>query len=179
MDADDTPLQFFPQLRRKPQYFKDYTKFSSDLTGGTLPSFSYIKFAGYHNEHPGYGTTISDGAALVKNLIDSVAASPTYKDNTLIFWTYDECGGFFDHVSPPADSLVDLQPYGPRIPMMAIGALAKKNHISHTRMEHASLIRFVEWNWLNSTGQLEVRDADPLVQDVSDMLDSSLIGSLP
>ena len=62
--------------------------------------------------------------------------------------TYDEGGGFFDHVAPPADAAVDHQPYGTRVPLLAIGPFAKKNYVSHVTMEHSSIVKFIEWNWL-------------------------------
>jgi phospholipase C len=92
-----------------------------------------------------------------------------YKDNTLILLTWDEGGGFFDHVKPPADSTVDMQPYGTRVPMLAIGRFAKKNFVSHVQMEHSSIVKFLEWNFTGSTGQLMGRDAT--VNNIGSMID--------
>jgi phospholipase C len=86
----------------------------------------------------------------------------------------DESGGFFDHVAPPADSAVDGKPYGARVPLLALGRFALKNHLSHTLMEHSSIVRFVEWNWLGATGQLRGRDA--VVNGIGDLLDPSQTG---
>jgi phospholipase C len=96
--------------------------------------------------------------------------------STLVLFTYDEGGGFFDHISPPATSTVDNQPYGTRVPMVAIGPFAKKNYVSHVTMEHSSVVKFIEWNWLGgTTGQLMGRDAT--VNNLGDLLDPAKTGT--
>ena len=90
--------------------------------------------------------------------------------------TYDESGGYFDHIAPPAKSTVDMAPYGPRIPMMAMGPFVKKNFVSHVQMEHSSLVKFIEWNWLDQqTGQLSTRDKS--VANIGSMLDTTATGT--
>jgi phospholipase C len=159
-DPSDVPFQYYPTLRDNPAYFKDYGRFGADVAGGALPAVSYVRGIGYHSEHPGFKTTISDGQKFVKSVVDAVAASK-YADSTLILVTYDEGGGYFDHVTPPPTSKADNQPYGTRVPMMAIGKLARKNHVSHVVMEHSSVVKLVEWNWLGGkTGQLGTRDVE-------------------
>jgi phospholipase C len=69
---------------------------------------------------------------------------------------------------------VDGQPYGPRVPLLAIGPFARKGTISHTTMEHSSIVKFIEWNWLGGTGQLGARDAT--VNNLGSMLDPSATG---
>jgi phospholipase C len=61
----------------------------------------------------------------------------------------DESGGFYDPISPPSTSPTDNIPYGARISNLFIGDMVKKNYISHDFIEHSSLVRFIEWNWLN------------------------------
>ena len=74
--------------------------------------------------------------------------------------TWDEGGGFFDHVAPPADSAVDNQPYGTRVPLLAIGRYARRGRSRTCTMEHSSIVKFLEWNYLGGqTGQLGARDA--------------------
>ena len=89
--------------------------------------------------------------------------------------TYDESGGFFDHVAPPATSTIDMQPYGPRVPLLAIGAFARKNFVSHVVMEHSSIVKFIEWNWLGATGQLGTRDTQ--VNNIGSLLDPAMTGT--
>ena len=118
---------------------------------------------------------MSAGEAFVTQVVDAIEGSPYAKD-TLVLVTWDESGGFFDHVSPPPDSTIDSEPYGPRIPLIAIGPFAKQNYISHVQMEHSSIVKFIEWNWLaETTGQLGTRDT--VVNNIGDMLDPAMTGT--
>ena len=77
------------------------TEFAADLAAGTLPPVTFVKAIGYKSEHPGEDVTISTGVTFVKGVVDAVAASPE-ASSTLVLVTWDEGGGFFDHVAPPA-----------------------------------------------------------------------------
>ena len=85
----------------------------------------------------------------LKLVYDALLNSPHYKDTTLLVQAEDESGGFYDHVSPPPTSEYDGVPYGTRIPVFFLGNLVKKNYISHTVLEHSSIVKFIEWNWLS------------------------------
>lgn len=174
-DPSDNPFNYYDTTVDKMGSSRDYdTEFASDLSSGKLPPVVFVKALGYLTEHPALGT-ISAGVAFVKKTIDAVAASP-YASSTLVLFTYDEGGGFFDHVAPPATSTVDNQPYGTRVPTLAIGPFAKQNYVSHVTMEHSSMVKFIEWNWLGgSTGQLMGRDAT--VNNIGDLLDAAKTGA--
>jgi hypothetical protein len=58
------------------------------------------------------------------------------------------------------------------VPAIAVGTLARRGAVSHVTMEHSSVVKFIEWNWLSSTGQLAARDA--LVANIGSLLDASL-----
>jgi phospholipase C len=94
----------------------------------------------------------------------------------LFLVTPDESGGYYDHVAPPAGkSKADGQPLGPRIYLIAVGPFAKKAYVSHARMEHSSILRFIEWNWLEGdTGQLGARDG--LVEGIGSLLEPTKTG---
>ncbi len=169
----DSPFSYFSSLRDNPSYFKDFEDFATDLASRQLPSVSFIKPAGYHAEHPGFRTTVSDGVAFVGRLVSALASSPD-ASSTLFLLVYDEGGGYFDHVAPPA-SVVDGQPYGTRVPLLAVGPLARKNWVSHVPMEHSSIVRFIEWNWLGATGLLQGRDA--VVANLGSLLDPAATGT--
>ena len=170
----DVPLEFYPQYKDNPKYMKDFTQLASDLKSGKLPQVVFIKPYGFRSEHPGFGDTISAGAAFVTGVVQTVQRS-SYADRTLVLVTWDEGGGFFDHIAPPATSTVDNQPYGTRVPLLAIGPFAKKDAVSHVTMEHSSILKFIEWNWLGkTTGQLGNRDAQ--VNNIGSMLDASKTG---
>jgi phospholipase C len=173
-DPGDIPFEYYPTLRDDPAHMKDFTQLATDLAAGTLPSFSFVKAIGFLTEHPGAGDTVSGGEAFVQSVVTAVGASSAAA-STLILVTWDESGGYFDHVAPPATSTVDNQPYGPRLPLLALGPFAKKNGISHVTMEHSSIVKFLEWNWLGQqTGQLGTRDA--VVNNLGSLLDPTTTG---
>ena len=106
---------------------------------------------------------------------DAIEASP-YAANTLVLVTYDEGGGYFDHVAPPPTSSVDGKDYGPRVPTFAIGRFARRGYVSHVELEHSSIVKFIEWNWLGGeTGQLGTRDA--VVNNIGSLLDPDETGA--
>ena len=72
--------------------------------------------------------------ASVDGIVKAVGAS-AFASSTLVLITFDESGGFFDHIPPPAASLADGKPYGPRIPLIAAGPFARHGYVSHVTME--------------------------------------------
>src|SRR5581483_3646133 len=145
------------------------------IDAGNLPPVTFVKAIGFRTEHPGYGLTISDGVAFTSTLVDRILSS-RYADDTLILITYDEDGGYFDHVAPPPTSPVDGKQYGPRVPTFAVGRFARSNYVSHVEMEHSSIVKFIEWNWLHgATGQLGTRDA--VVNNIGSLLDPAETGT--
>ncbi len=171
-DPGDVPFLYYSQFEgSNPSIMRDYTQLAKDLDGGTLPDVSYVKAIGYRSEHPGVSDTISAGETFVTGLVKAVDAS-CYKDSTLVLVTWDEGGGFFDHVAPPPESTVDNQPYGTRLPLLAIGPYAAVGTVSHVTMEHSSIVKFLEYNFLGGkTGQLSARDA--VVNNIGSLLDPS------
>jgi phospholipase C len=162
-------------------YVKDYSALQADLNAGTLPSFSFVKPRAFRNEHPNV-STIADGVAFVKSMVDMILSSASYGNNTLVLLTWDEGGGFYDHVAPPASppTAVDSDdngaavPYGTRVPLLAIGPFSKKGTVSHAVLEHSSVVKFLEWNFLTQTGQLGARDG--WVQNIGSLLDPNATG---
>ena len=173
-DPSDVPFEYYPRWRDNPTTMKDLGDFGGALESGGLPAVSFIKGLGFHTEHPGVRTTITDGAAFVKDLYDAVMRS-RYRDSTLFLVTYDEGGGYWDHVKPPPANRFDNKPYGTRIPIIAAGRFARKNHICHVTMEHASIVKFIEWNFLGQTGQLATRDTN--VANLGGLIDPVAAGA--
>jgi len=167
-DPGDIPAAYFHSSVDNPAHMRDFARLAKDIAARALPSVVFVKGLGYHSEHPGDGTTISAGEKFVASVFSLVERS-VYAPTTLVLVTWDESGGYFDHVTPPPPSAVDGQPYGPRVPLLALGHFARKNYVSHTQMEHSSLVRFFEWNWLHGTGQLHGRDAS--VNNIGSLLD--------
>jgi phospholipase C len=188
-DSSDIPFQYWARFQSS-QYMRDYQRdFLSDVTAGTLPDFAYVKFRTSRNEHPGF-SWISDGERAVDEVVQAILTSPLYRDNTLILLTWDEGGGFYDHVSPPdfvetfppgtTHGSVDFSgysiPYGTRVPLLAIGRFAQANTVSHVTMEHSSIVRFLEWNFLGPSHQGDLGARDLSVNNIGSMLDATAVG---
>jgi len=174
-DPGDNPFQYFRSFADVPEHNRDYTQFKQDVETGDLPMVSFLKLLGMHSEHPGV-SNITTGAYIVQDAVDAVLKSPKYAENTLVLLVPDESGGYYDHVPPPPDSTVDSIPYGLRVWFLAVGHFARKNYISHIELEHASITKFLEWNYLGGhTGQLGTRDA--VVNNIGSVLDASKVGT--
>jgi phospholipase C len=169
-DPSDIPFLYYAQFANGAT-MKDYTALASDVAAGSLPSFAFVKAREFRNEHPNV-STISDGVAFVTQTVDLIAQSPL-ASSTLVLVTWDEGGGFFDHVAPPPVG-PDGHPNGTRVPMLALGPFARTNAISHTVMEHSSVVKFLEYNFLGATGQLGTRDAT--VNNIGSLLDPVATG---
>jgi phospholipase C len=181
-DPSDVPFQYYATLTDDPRYIHDLTELEDAVDAGTLPEFAYIKYRTSQNEHPGWAY-ISRGESNVDGIVQSLLGSPLYANNTLILLTWDEGGGFYDHVTPPpsienfptGDPNAGLPvPYGTRVPFLAIGPFVRAGAVSHVTLEHASVVRFLEWNFLGTPGALGFRDAT--VNDLGSLLDSTAVG---
>ena len=89
-------------------------------------------------EHPNYATC--DGENWTVDKINSIMQGPDW-GSTAIFLTWDDFGGFYDHVAPPR---IDSFGLGPRVPMIIISPYAKAGVITHTGYEFSSVLRFIE-----------------------------------
>jgi phospholipase C len=126
---------------------------------GTMPHFSYLDpfflgedQGGSNDDHP--HADILRGQAFVSEVIQAVTLSPQWKNTALII-TYDEWGGFFDHVRPPrfADDYVtypgefDHSQAGFRVPAFVLSPYARRGVVDHTVHDHSSILKFVEWRF--------------------------------
>ena len=147
----------------KADHLKDETVFIAAAQAGTLPAVSFVKPLGTYNEHPGY-SDVALGENHAVELINDVLNGPNGKDAVIIV-TYDENGGFWDHVAPPA---IDKK-WGPgtRVPAIIISPFAKKGYVDHTQYETVSILSFIEKRW--SLTPLATRDqnATPLTNAFS------------
>ena len=127
----------------KAAHLKDETVFIAAAQAGTLPSVSFVKPLGLNNEHPGYAA-LETGENHTIELINDVLNGPNGKDAVIII-TYDENGGFWDHVAPP---VIDKK-WGPgtRVPAIIISPFAKQGYIDHTQYETVSILSFIEKRW--------------------------------
>ena len=127
------------------------TRFFKDVKAGKLPAVSWVTPTCENSDHSGCNT--GHGPAWVASLVNAVGSSP-YWDSTAIFVTWDDYGGWYDHV-PPA--FADYDGLGIRVPLLVISAYAKQNYVSHVHYEHGSIVRFVEDQF--GLGRLAASDA--------------------
>jgi phospholipase C len=114
-------------------------EFFDDARNGTLPAFSVIDpdFA-FNDDHPSHSVLL--GQAFLSSVYAALAASPQW-NRTLLLITYDEHGGFYDHVPPPAcvDAHPDFRHLGFRVPALAVGPSVRRGQVVSTLFEHASV----------------------------------------
>jgi len=153
------PFLYFKQYEEGTEgrkHLKDQNDFIKAAKEGTLPSVSFVKPGGGNDEHPG-GSAVYPSEQLAVNLINAVLEGPNAKD-ALVILTYDEFGGFFDHVVPP---VIDRWGPGSRIPAIIIGPFAKKGHVDHTQYETVSILSFIEHRWGIKPLAERDKNADP------------------
>lgn len=126
----------------KKEHLKDEKDFLKAAKEGTLPAVSFVKPLGQFNEHPGYANVLT-GERHAVDLINSVLNGPNGNDAVIIL-TYDENGGFWDHVAPP---IIDKWGPGTRIPALIISNFSKKGFVDHTQYETVSILAFIEKRW--------------------------------
>ncbi|MEP6684383.1 MAG: alkaline phosphatase family protein [Parafilimonas sp.] len=148
---------FADGTQAKADHLKDEKEFIAAAKNGTLPSVSFVKPLGINNEHPGY-SDVANGENHTVELINDVLNGPDGKDAVIII-TYDENGGFWDHVAPP---VIDTK-WGPgtRVPGIIISPFAKKGFVDHTQYETSSILAFIEHRWNLEPLASRDKNADP------------------
>jgi len=122
----------------RKQHLKDYSDLQKDIMAGTLPSVVFYKPQGNLNQHPGYADVMS-GDAHIAETVHELQKSPQWKKMAIIV-TYDENGGFWDHVAPPKG---DRWGPGIRIPAIIISPWAKTHFVDHTYYDTTSILKFI------------------------------------
>jgi phospholipase C len=180
-----TELGMYTFANSHTSNFVPATQFMTDVQNGTLPAVAEIDpgFATGTSEHAEQddsqpGGKIQVGAQYVAKIINALMQSPSWKDTVFIL-TYDEFGGFYDHV-PPQPTLspdgikpVDLLPgdvctsttgptcdfvfTGYRVPLLVISPFSKKNYVSHTVADYTAILKLIETRF--DVPNLTARDA--------------------
>src|SRR5262249_43641944 len=114
------------------------SQFIPDALSGNLPAVSWIVIGSGLSEHP--PASVCAGENWTVDQLNAVMQGPDW-GSTAVFLTWDDFGGFYDHVPPPS---VDRFGFGPRVPLIIISPYAKPEHISHTVYEFSSLLKFAE-----------------------------------
>ena len=136
----------------KTNNFASENSFDSDLNNGNLSQVSWIIGAPGGDEHPPKNIQIGE-TSVANDIVNSVGSS-TYWNASALFVTWDDSGGFYDHVVPPQ---VDQYGYGFRVPCLVISPYAKPGLIDSVTNDHTSNLKFVEDNY--GLSPLSTRDA--------------------
>jgi phospholipase C len=177
------------------QNFVLASQFATDAANGTLPQVALIDAATFsgRDEHPADdpnvpGGSVQFGSAYAAGFINALMQSPSWKDSVFIL-SWDEGGGFYDHVPPQPSVAPDDSPpsdlfagdicdgstgptcgfayTGYRVPMMVISPFAKKNYVSHTVADYTAILKFIETRF--DLPSLTQRDAANI--DMSEFFD--------
>jgi phospholipase C len=140
------PFQYDTSIMSHPEqvaaHIQDSVNLYSDIANHTLPAVSFVKPSGYTDGHPA-SSKLNLFEGFTKKIVDQVEASG-YANDTAIFITFDEGGGYYDsgYVQP-----LDFFGDGTRIPLIVVSPLVKQGYISHEYADHVSIIKFIERNW--------------------------------
>jgi phospholipase C len=138
------PLPYFDTVKRDGELgnIRDLRDFYAAARSGTLPQVVWLCPAGPYSEHP--PSLVSRGQAYVTGVINAIMRGPDW-NTTAIFLTWDDWGGFYDHVAPPR---VDENGYGLRVPAMVISPYARRGFIDHQTLSHDAYNKFIEDDFL-------------------------------
>ena len=171
IDPKASTLEPFPVFEAHPEAVVPASQFFSDVAAGNLPAVAFIDtgFESGEDEHP--PTPIQPGAAQVARFVKALMSSPSWKDSVFIL-TFDEGGGFYDHVPPmptvnpdgikpqdllPTDIHGDFTFSGFRVPVIVISPFAKPHYVSHLPMDYTAILKLIETRF--SLPNLTARDA--------------------
>ncbi len=135
------PLPGFVAFQKNPelmQHLVPLGDFYKDIVNHQLPAVSWIVPTAEDSEHP--PADAAQGMWHVTNLVNALMQSDYWKDS-LIILTWDDYGGFYDHIPPPD---VDSFGYGPRVPALLISPFAKPDFICHTHFDFTSPLKLIE-----------------------------------
>jgi phospholipase C len=182
--SDAPTIGYYLPMLSKPGISDKLVRISDfyrDAAAGKLPQFSILEpnYSDQSEENP---QDIQYGDQFLSDVVRAVITGPQWS-KTMMIWTYDEWGGWYDHVPPPAaiapdDVPPDLPPgylpggfdlYGFRVPAGVLSPYARKDFVSHIVYDHTSILKTVETKW--NIPALTRRDAN--AHDVLGMLDLS------
>jgi phospholipase C len=138
------------------------TEFESDALNGFLPAMSWL-VTGAGSEHPPNSSCFGENWTVTQ--LNALMQGPDW-NSTAVFLTWDDFGGFYDHVPVPQP---DVYGFGPRVPMLIISPYAIPGHISHTLYEFSSVLKFAE----ETFGLQPLTERDTSANDMQDSFDYS------
>jgi phospholipase C len=124
-------------------HIQDTANLYADIANGTLPAVSFVKPSGLVDGHPS-SSKLDLFEGFARKIVDAVRANPQLWNDTAVFITFDEGGGYYDsgYVQP-----LDYFGDGTRIPLMVVSKYTDPGHISHDYADHVSIVKFIERNW--------------------------------
>ena len=123
------------------RYIRPVDNLIRDIRADRLPAVTWVTPRFELSEHPEY--SFCHGENWTTRVVNAIMRSPMW-EHTAIFITWDEWGGFYDHVPPVG---VDPFGFGIRVPLLTISPYAKRGHVDHRLGEFSSILRFIEDNW--------------------------------
>jgi phospholipase C len=167
------PLPLFGDVHADHQLnnVQSLDSYFAAANAGTLPSVSWITPSNPDSEHP--PASVHQGQAYVTSIINAAMKSPDW-DSTAIFLAWDDWGGFYDNVVPPA---VDQNGYGLRVPSLVISPYAKRGYIDHQVLSSDAYLKFIEDDFLDGARLNPATDGRPDPRpDVRE--DEAILGNL-
>jgi len=151
------PLPWFDTVRQNDQVknVQAIDRYYAAARAGTLPQVVWITPNQTVSEHP--PARVSVGQAFTTSIINAAMEGPDW-NSTAIFVSWDDWGGFYDHVVPPR---VDVNGYGIRVPGLTISPYAKKGYIDHQTLSHDAYLKFIEDDFLNGSRLDPATDTRP------------------
>jgi len=134
--------RFAPGTADRARHLKDVTAFLADIEKGTLPRVAFYKPTGRLNQHPSY-TDLVSGDEHIADVLERLRKSPQWAKMAVIV-TYDENGGYWDHVPPPSGSgWGDRWGPGTRVPTIVVSPFARRGYVDKTPYDTTSVIKFI------------------------------------
>ncbi len=170
-----TPLYIPGTGTGRTARFRKFDRFYGDVAAGRLPHFTLLE--------PNYGTTSEEnpqdvqvGEQFLARVVHALIHAPTWKRTALLI-TYDEHGGYYDHVPPPNAIKPDSIPpmlgpgdmpgaydrYGFRVPLIVVSPWARASYVSRVVQDHTSLAAFIERKWNLPAMTFRDANADPMI----------------
>jgi phospholipase C len=137
----------------------------NDIANGHLRSVTWVTPTFVNSDHTGCGYNCAHGPDWVAAIVDAVGQSPYWNDSA-IFVTWDDWGGWYDHVPPPQ---IDANGLGIRVPLIVISPFARAGYVSHVQHEFGSILHFSE----EAFGLPSLGTRDAISDDLSDCFDFS------
>jgi phospholipase C len=140
--AQQNPLPWFTTVRQSHQVrnIRGHAEYYDAAADGSLPSVSWVMPYSGVGEHPGAGEPVWKGQRHVTRIINAAMRGPDWEE-TAIFLTWDDWGGFYDHVEPPR---VDRNGYGIRVPGIMISPWARAGTIDSQILSFDAYLKLIE-----------------------------------